>query len=445
MTFYIDKIRGDDGNDGRTPQTPWESLERVHVRTYEPGDSIYFRRGGKWEGMFCPAGSGTAERPITVDAYGDEEDLPLIDGMGAAAAVCLFRVDHWTVRNLKCVNTASGRAVRSGIMIEGRPRGITGNITVSQCEITAVHGENRREMPFYRSMYWNGGIYVTFPYKCTEEDHLENILIEGNHIHDVLTSGIRVNQQEDSQKDIWHTGVVVRGNRVERTGADAIIVANCISPIIEYNRCYDAGALGTLEDTFLIAGVWVCATRDALIQYNEVARTRLFDNDGTAFDTDWGVAGTTVFQYNYTHGNEGGFWLDCTTYNRNPDCKGNLIRGNVSVNDRRCLTQYSSGSETVFSENRFIQTETPVEICNQGDGASHRYRQNAFALHRPPATGWQHAVYDGNCYVSGNSNPDDPAVQSIERDWISLAKEPETLDGQEERFGLCFSKEKESE
>ena len=58
---------------------------------------------------------------------------------------------------------------------------------------------------------------------------------------------------------------------------------------------FDAGALGTLEDTQLIAGIWVCATRDALIQRNEVARTRMFENDGTAFDTDWGTAGTTVF------------------------------------------------------------------------------------------------------------------------------------------------------
>ena len=77
------------------------------------------------------------------------------------------------------------------------------------------------------------------------------------------------------EKDIFHTNIIVRGNRIERTGADAIIVANCVAPLIEYNRCFDAGALGTKEDTWLIAGVWVCASSDATIQYNEVARTRL--------------------------------------------------------------------------------------------------------------------------------------------------------------------------
>ena len=49
------------------------------------------------------------------------------------------------------------------------------------------------------------------------------------------------------------------------------------------------------EDTQLIAGIWVCATRDALIQRNEVARTRMFENDGTAFDTDWELRGLQYF------------------------------------------------------------------------------------------------------------------------------------------------------
>ena len=82
-------------------------------------------------------------------------------------------------------------------------------------------------------------------------------LFSNNYIHDVRTSGIRVNQQEDFINDIHHTHVVVRGNRIERTGSDGVIVANCISPLIDSNVCFDAGALGTLEDTQLIAGIWV--------------------------------------------------------------------------------------------------------------------------------------------------------------------------------------------
>ena len=58
---------------------------------------------------------------------------------------------------------------------------------------------------------------------------------------------------------------MVRGNRIERTGSDGIIVANCISPLMDGNTCIDAGAR-SLEDTRLIAGIWVCAASNALIQ-----------------------------------------------------------------------------------------------------------------------------------------------------------------------------------
>ena len=186
-------------------------------------------------------------------------------------------------------------------------------------------------------------MYVTFPGRTSAQDHLHDIIISNNYIHDVRTSGIRVNQQEDFINDIHHTHVVVRGNRIERTGSDGIIVANCISPLIDSNVCFDAGALGTLEDTQLIAGIWVCATRDALIQRNEVARTRMFEDDGTAFDTDWGTAGTTVFQYNYSHDNEGGFWLDCMKLNHNRDCEKTILRYNISMRDGRGIAVYDQG------------------------------------------------------------------------------------------------------
>ena len=80
-------------------------------------------------------------------------------------------------------------------------------------------------------------MYVTFPGRTSAQDHLHDIIISNNYIHDVRTSGIRVNQQEDFINDIHHTHVVVRGNRIERTGSDGIIVANCISPLIDSNIC----------------------------------------------------------------------------------------------------------------------------------------------------------------------------------------------------------------
>ncbi|MCL2060460.1 MAG: right-handed parallel beta-helix repeat-containing protein [Oscillospiraceae bacterium] len=285
MIYYVDNVHGHDGNEGTSAASPWKSIEKVHAKKYEPGDEILFIRGGCWQGMLSPVGDGAKGAPVIIGAYGDGP-APWIDGAGAQAAIKLEKVDFWTVRGIRCTNAAPWRFPRCGIMVLGRPVGVTRGIRIENCEVSNVTGENRRPLPRYRNMYNNSGIYVTFPYRCTAENHLDDIVVENNHVHDVLTSGVRVNQEEDGQTDIFHTNIVLRGNLIERTGTDGIIMANSIKPLIEYNRCYDAGALGVKDETIVIAGVWCCACSDATFQYNEVARTRLFHNDGTAFDTD---------------------------------------------------------------------------------------------------------------------------------------------------------------
>ncbi len=436
-TYYIDNKSGNDSNSGHNPEQAIKSIEKANAIKYEAGDKILFRCGCVWGEMFYPSGSGTVENPITIDSYGDGE-MPIIDGSGMEAAVLIKNLDYWTVKSIKCKNTFSSRSVRCGIKIVGRPEGITKGIHIESCEICEVHGENRRAMPFYKSMYWNSGIYVTFPGRSTKENHLDDILIQNNYVHDVLTSGIRVNQDEDVKNDCYHTNVIARGNKIERTGTDGMIIANCDGPLIEYNRCYDAGALGTLEDTFLIAGVWVCATNNAVIQYNEVARTRLFDNDGTAFDTDWGTAGKTIFRYNYSHENEGGFWLDCTAFNMNDKCEGTILEHNVSVNDKRTLVQADTGIETLLENNLFINfKEEDFNICIQADGKSHNYKNNTFIFNKNPKDKWNESTYSGNKYSEGITNALDTKAQSVKNDY-SFIKKGINLDGCEELFGLKF-------
>lgn len=441
--FYIDDTTGSDSNTGLSPESAWRTLDYVNSRIFLPGDVLRFRRGGQWHGMLRPQGSGSFQAPITLEAYG-EGAAPAIHGDGSYAAVYLEGVSFWTVKDLAVTNHAQERSVRQGICICGSPTGITQGIRVENCEISDVTGENRRSRDVYESMYWNGGIYVTMPGRSSAEHHLHDIVISGNHIHDVLTSGIRVNQQEDFIVDIHHTHVVVRENRIERTGSDGIIVANCISPLIDGNYCVDAGALGSLEDTQLIAGVWVCATADALIQRNVVTGTRLFENDGTAFDTDWGTAGTTIFQYNYTRGNKGGFWLDCMGINRNQDCGETILRYNISVDDERCLIQDDYGIRARLIGNLFLNTDEeagPLICCHQS-GRSHEFSRNVFAFAKAPKEGWQESHFDGNWYGSLTELPceDTNAMAGFPFELEGLAEQLESSVDKRRQIGDLLAK-----
>ena len=414
--FYVDDQEGNDLANGLSMDCAWKSLAAVNRMVFGAGDHICFKRGGKWQGMLSPSGSGRKFDKIVLEAYGEGE-CPEIDGMGAYAAVLLEGVSNWLVKDLKVKNTANERAVRQGICVMGSPLGVTSGIEIQECEICGVMGENRRARDVYQSMYWNGGIYVSFPGRSDERNHLHDIIISNNYIHDVYTSGIRINQQEDFLNDIHHTHIVVRGNRIERTGSDGIIVANCISPLITHNICLHAGALGSLEDTQLIAGIWVCATSNALIERNEVGYTRLFENDGTAFDTDWGTAGDTIFQYNYTHDNEGGFWLDCMKLNHNKDCGKTILRYNISVRDGRGLAVYDQGMPVYWYGNAFYY-EKPAEICLFDEGENFLFESNVFCMEQEPIRGWQACKYKNN--VSRHTNCEEEASYTS---WKALLKQ----------------------
>lgn len=455
MAFYIDDVAGEDSHDGLAPERAWRTLERASGHIYRPGQEVRLRRGGRWEGTLTIRGGGSADRPVLIGDYGQASDpSPLIDGAGGDAAVLLAGISHCIVSDLVVENRApegDPPRVRQGICLVGARRGITEDVVIRDCVVRYIDGENRRVRGAYESMYWNGGIYVTFPGRTSADDHLHRIVVEHNHIHDVRTSGVRVNQAEDFvNTDIHHTNVVVRRNLIERTGSDGIIVANSVAPIIDQNTVIDAGALGTTQDTQLIAGVWVCATSDAVIQRNTVMRTRLFENDGTAFDTDWGTVGDTVFQYNVSYGNAGGFWLNCMDLNVNPGRGVTHLRYNVSIDDGRGLCLYDCGVPTEFFGNVFLLGRG-AEICIQGSGDSLTFRRCVIEAPEPLDERWSGAAFH-ECWFPRHRPPaadaaewqprdadapiDLPALQRIRQELAAAETLPLDVSDQIEQIGI---------
>ncbi len=69
-TYYVDPA-GSNGNNGLSPQTPWRTLLKVGISTFQPGDQILFKRDAVWNEWLTPPSSGTAGNLITFDAYGN--------------------------------------------------------------------------------------------------------------------------------------------------------------------------------------------------------------------------------------------------------------------------------------------------------------------------------------------------------------------------------------
>ena len=69
-TYYVSAITGNDANSGTSAATAWQTIAHVNAQTFQPGDSILFRRGDTWNESLTPPSSGSSGNPITFDAYG---------------------------------------------------------------------------------------------------------------------------------------------------------------------------------------------------------------------------------------------------------------------------------------------------------------------------------------------------------------------------------------
>src|SRR6266404_4295405 len=82
-TYYVDAEHGSDSNNGTSPITAWKSINKLNQQKFVPGDAILFRRGQIWREQLNLQSYGEAQRPITIDAYG-EGSAPEISGADLA-------------------------------------------------------------------------------------------------------------------------------------------------------------------------------------------------------------------------------------------------------------------------------------------------------------------------------------------------------------------------
>jgi hypothetical protein len=405
--YYVDSVSGNDNNNGISPNTAWKSLDKVNSLVFKPGDSILFKANCSWTGKLEPKGSGNNSKQITVSMYGYEtiskysRNKPHIEGNGIYATVLIKDVEYWTVSNLDVTNSTNTTdiQIRNGILVLAKPIGITHRIIIQNCEVHNVDGDCRRKI----GMYKNSGIRVSFPGTSSSENRYDEVLIQRNFVHDVATSGIYVVSEADAHLEIFYTNVKVANNTIIRTGADGAIISHCINPVIEYNQILDAGYNGNYESTNYIAGLWGDNNNgEILFQYNEVARTRKFNGDGQAFDTDWGTGGTSIFQYNYTHENDGGFFLNCAELSQNPDYIKTILRYNISVNDEQSMVWRDNETLVEVYNNVFYKTSGNLD---PGNCKSYKYWNNIFYFIAVP--NWGLCEYANNCYYPIAKNNSD--------------------------------------
>ena len=104
--YYVSSSQGNDSNNGLSIQSPFKSIEKLNTMQFSPGDTIYFKSGDYWEGMFWIKGSGSYTHPIVIDVYGGNI-RPIINGFGYQASILIFNDQHIYINNLELYNSFS--------------------------------------------------------------------------------------------------------------------------------------------------------------------------------------------------------------------------------------------------------------------------------------------------------------------------------------------------
>ena len=417
-TYHLDADAGNDSADGLTPATAWQSLAKANSVIYQPGDSLLLKSGATWNGRLQPQGSGTLAARIVIDRYGDGPK-PTIHGGGiAGGTVTLENVEYWTVRNLEITNNGTTEPKKMGIFVRNDCVGTLSGIEIRNCDIHDVIGV----MPGYVDGKESGGIVFSITASnLSVPSKWQNIVIEGNTIRNVIRSGILmqsmwVNKPADPNT-YWEglgnyypsENVRIASNTLEYIGGDGIIPWAVKFGIIEYNYVRRANNNSGGQGH---AGLWPYICEDVIMQFNEVCETQTA-YDGMAFDFD-NSDQRCIYQYNYSHDNEGGFLNMCCDGNGND----NIARYNISQNDGcvpggRVFLVHGHGNHgyQVYNNTVFVSRNNPP-MFEQGaasTGSDITFKNNIFIN---SGTGSFYAlggcIFDNNLYHGNGHIAADP-------------------------------------
>ena len=423
-TFYVDSENGDDSADGMTPETAWKTLTKVNETQLIGGDRILLKAGSVFEDQALSIKSGgTAENPIIIDMYdgdvvGTEAgERPRIKGNGKNSfeyqgnqisyGLHIKNASHVQVNNVEISNQGDTRKLSVGLCVEAAGCGVMQGVHINNVYIHDVNGTyEEKTLP-------NGGLYYVVS-DHSNNTRFDDIQVVNNIVKRVSRTGISVGMT--SSTDLWdghggiipqevldaygHTNVLIRNNYVEESGGDAIVPMFSIKPVIEYNISNGASQ-NTKHTSMYNAGIWPWRCEDAVFQYNECYGT-ILNGDGQAYDCDWSRG--TIYQYNYSHDNEGGFILICQS-----EVLDSIVRYNISQNDQRCLFLTSNTHNAdVYNNTFYIGEGLDTEVVEDVGGVATLKNNIFYNLGTSTTTTWgRNFSYENNLYYGYDSTPKD--------------------------------------
>lgn len=411
-TYFFDSAAASGGNG--TEEKPFDDIETVGALTLLPGDRICLKRGSLFQGSLRLVGvSGSRENPVVVTAYGTG-DAPKIDGNGleGSGVLLIENCSHVIVEQLEIFDSVSKEGDRRGVLIDANNAAdsdpapdsdkiITySNITLRNLYIHDIRGyldavNNGMDM----TSKMTGGIQI---WSSDGKGRFDGLTVTECEIYNVDNVGISSSRRKgasdpyaDDFEQYAFLGVEISRNEIHNIGKNAIFVRNLYGGIIEHNVVHDTSVRCYTGNQIVTSRV-----NGTVIRFNEGYNNMARKNDlpgsnkgimdGCMLDADL-RSRYTVWEYNYSHDNSFGLFLNCTgTSGSDKNSKDvAVVRYNLSVCDKgnkgAVYINYYAENIEVYN-NTFITGKDTKNIF-QVNGAGKKFTFYNNLIYNRSATG----------------------------------------------------------
>jgi hypothetical protein len=355
QTYYCSP-KGNDQNDGKTPETAFQTLARCRALDLSPGDKLLLEGGQSFEGYlkFTNEDEGTPEQPVTLGSYG-------------AGRATIVSPDSTAV----LIWNAGGFVVQD-LILDGKNR--IKNQGYGLCFYNNLPKSDKRKYiriqrvsakSFNQDGIYVGGQAIDKSQSGYEDIRIEHCEVSDNQYHGIFVTGIWDHLATEYANRNLYVGYCIANNNTgdplyyENHSGSGMEIDNVEDALVEYCEAYRNGFLCNSKAGGP-CGIWFHSTNRGIIQFCSAISNRSGTGlDGAGFDLDGGTT-NCIIQYCYARDNDGAGIL-VWNYNYAPHRLGdNILRYNVLENNSR-FNFYADifiGSDGTVVENMAVYNNT---------------------------------------------------------------------------------------
>jgi hypothetical protein len=314
--YFVDCSASGDGS-GESPGSPWNSLDSFRLKVFSRGDIIQLRRGTECHGMLSPQGSGTADHPIRLTAYGEGPRPKIIAGNKPTQAFRLFNQEYWDVDSL---DFSGGNTY--GVFVSG-DKGVLHHIHLSNLLVHDVHGTEMKHK--------ESGLVTISP--GAEKQWFDDVLVDGvtawntNQWVGIMVGGGNFGFPPE---EVWSQHIIIRNSIVHDVQGDGIVLFRVRNGLIDSSVAWRTGMQQT-QSIGTPNAIWTWMCHDCVVSHSEAFLTDSPGVDGGAFDIDYGNTNNSVLD-SFGHDTLG---YCIAVFGAGFVTRTSVVRGNVCIDNGR--------------------------------------------------------------------------------------------------------------